>query len=387
MPLPSCLVHLRWWYSLPLLAALAACTSRSTGTPTAATARFDAITYPVIDPGLGERSVPGEQALAQAIALAIEESLRHEYRPGSILRDAHPKAHGCVRGQFQVSESLPASLAQGMFVPGKRYAAWLRFSNGSPDATRPDFKKDAHGVAIKVIGVPGPKLLEDEADAETQDFILIDHPVFFINDPERYLAMMRALNGGFFSKLRVPFALGFKGTRIALATGGKRIANPLQTRYWSMVPYQLGSGPGRQAVKYSLRACSTTRDPIPEKPAPDYLRAALRTTLQQGEACMEFLVQPRTSDAMSVEDSMTEWPEAQAPFYPVARIVIPAQVFDTPGQNLFCENLSFTPWHAVPAHRPLGATNRLRKVIYNHTSRLRHGMNATERQEPSASSP
>lgn len=387
MPLPSCLALLRGWYSLPLFAALAGCTSHSTGTPTAATARFDAITYPAIDPGLGEKAFPDEQALAQAIALAIEESLRREYPPGSVRRDAHPKAHGCVRAQFQVSESLPASLAQGMFMPGKSYDAWLRFSNGSRDATRPDFRKDAHGVAIKVMGVPGPKLLEDEADAQTQDFILIDHPVFFINDPDRYLSLMRAMNGGFFSKLRVPFALGFKGTRIALATGGKRIANPLQTRYWSMVPYQLGIGPGRQAVKYSVRACRATRDPIPEKPVPDYLRAALRTTLQGGDACMEFLVQPRTSDAMSVEDSMTEWPEAQAPFYTVARIVIPAQVFDTPEQNRFCENLSFTPWHAVPAHKPLGATNRLRKVIYDHTSRLRHDMNATVREEPSASPP
>lgn len=377
--------NLHRWYSLPFLAVLAGCTSHSTGTsPTAATAHFDVITYPTIDAGLGEKAFPGEQARAEAIALAIEETLRREYAPGSVRRDAHPKAHGCVRAQFQVSESLPAALAQGMFVPGKSYAAWLRFSNGSRDATRADFKKDAHGVAIKVMGVPGPKLLEDEADAATQDFILIDHPVFFANDPDRYLALMRALNGGILGKLRVPFALGFKGTRIALATGGKRIANPLQTRYWSMVPYQLGIGPGRQAVKYSVRACSAVRDPLPAKPAPDYLRAALRTTLQHGEACMEFLVQPRTSDAMSVEDSMTEWTEAQAPFYPVARIVIPAQVFDTTGQNRFCEALSFTPWHAVPAHKPLGATNRLRKVIYDHISRLRHGMNAAARQEPSA---
>ena len=53
---------------------------------------------------------------------------------------------------------------------------------------------------------------------------------------------------------------------------------------------------------------------------------------------MEFLVQPRTSNAMSIEDSMTEWKEGQAPFYKVATIRIPQQVFDTPDQNKFCEN-------------------------------------------------
>ena len=97
---------------------------------------------------------------------------------------------------------------------------------------------------------------------------------------------------------------------------------------------------------------------------------------------MEFLVQPRTSNSMDVEDSRTEWKEAQAPFYPVATVRFPRQVFDTPEQNTFCENLSFTPWHALPQHRPLGVTNRLRKVIYDHISRVRHTLNGAERQEP-----
>src|ERR1039457_2359242 len=80
--------------------------------------------------------------------------------------------------------------------------------------------------------------------------------------------------------------------------------------------------------------------------------------------------------------SRTEWKEAQAPFYSVATIRIPRQVFDIPEQAEFCEHLSFTPWHASPEHRPLGVTNRLRKVIYDHISRVRHEMNETKRQEP-----
>jgi hypothetical protein len=149
-----------------------------------------------------------------------------------------------------------------------------------------------------------------------------------------------------------------------------------------MVPYQLGTGSGAQAVKYSARACSATVDPMPSKPEHDFLRAALRNTMQDGDACMEFLVQPRTTSSMDVEDSRTEWKEAQAPFYTVAMIRIPRQVFDTPEQSEFCENLSFTPWHALPEHKPLGVTNRLRKVIYDHISRVRHEMNNTMRQEP-----
>lgn len=83
-------------------------------------------------------------------------------------------------------------------------------------------------------------------------------------------------------------------------------------------------------------------------------------------------------------ESRIEWKEAAAPFYKLATIRIPQQTFDTPEQNTFCENLSFTPWHALPEHKPLGVTNRLRKVIYDHISRVRHEINNAKREEPQA---
>ena len=312
----------------------------------------DAVSYSSIDLQLGERLYPNEVLIADKISTVIETSIREQYSPGSARRDAHPKAHGCVRAKVS-------------------------------DSTRADTKRDARGIAVKVLGVPASKLLQDEEQATTQDFIMINHPVFFATDPARYLSFMEDVNSGkVYRKVLIPIALGFKGTVIALETRNSRISNPLQTRYWSMVPYQLGTGPARQAVKYSVRACSAATDTLPKSPGHDYLHDALRASLQKGDACMEFLVQPRTSTSMDIEDSRIEWKESQAPFYPVAMIRIPRQVFDTPEQNEFCENLSFTPWHALPEHKPLGVTNRLRKVIYDRVSRVRHEMNETKRQEP-----
>lgn len=336
----------------------------------------NAVTHssPSIDPELGERLYPGEQALAEEIGEVIERSLRRRFATGGILRDAHPKAHGCVRAEFLVSDTLP-ELSHGVFVPGAAYQAWIRFSNGSQDATRSDIKGDARGMAIKLLRVPGVSLLSEEDEVEksaTQDFILISHPVFFFNDPRRYLSVVtRASSDRAVSKLLIPFHLGLRGALIALKTSRKKISNPVQTRYWSTVPYQLGIGPNRQAVKYSVRACSTPADPLPDRPGPNFLRDALKTTLEHGDACMDFMVQPRTSAELSVEDSMTEWTEQQAQFYKVATIRIPRQSFDTQEQNTFCEQLSFNPWHALPEHRPLGLTNRLRKVIYDRISRIR----------------
>jgi hypothetical protein len=362
---------------------IAGCTSPRIEPNPKAAAPSNVLNYPDVDARLGENLYPNENLIAEQLSVVIEESIRKQYSAGSARRDAHPKAHGCVQAEFQIVDTLPDALSKGMFVPGKTYQAWIRYSNGSGDPTRADIKRDARGMAIKVLGVPGKKLLEDDAFAKTQDFIMINHPVFFATDPARYLSFMNDANSDhFYRKLLIPVDLGAKGTRIALQTRSSRISNPLQTRYWSMVPYQLGTGDDRLAVKYSARGCSALSDPMPKKPAHDFLRDALRHTLESSAACMEFLVQARTSDRMDVEDSRIEWKEAQAPFVKVATIRIPQQTFDTPQQNAFCENLSFTPWHALPEHKPLGVTNRLRKVIYDHISRIRHEMNDTRRAEP-----
>lgn len=364
----------------PTVLFISVTTIASANTPPVVLNTPKALIYPNIDPSLSESLYPNEAATAKQIADIIEVSIRKQYATDIALRDAHPKAHGCVRAEFKINETLPPLLAQGVFIPGKTYQAWIRFSNGSSNAKQADIKKDARGMAIKLLEVSG-KNLSDE-NYSTQDFIMINHPVFFANDPARYLSFMQDINSDkFLKKLHIPFALGAKGTWIALNTRNK-ISNPLQTRYWSMVPYQLGLGDHRQAVKYSARACSIIVSPIPARPNRDFLREALRTSLQESDACMEFLVQPRTSTSMSVEDSMTEWKEDQAPFYKVATIHIPKQVFDTPEQNKFCENLSFTPWHALAEHKPLGGINRMRKIIYEQISRVRHEMNSTERLEP-----
>ncbi|MCU4526589.1 catalase family protein [Acinetobacter pittii] len=368
----------------PLVFALSGCTETLYSNTTSTTKiSSESNVYPEIDAVLGEKLQPNEELLAQNIAQVIEKSIREQYTAGNALRDAHPKAHGCVRADFHVSKNIPAQFAKGVFIPDQSYQAWIRFSNASNDATSADINKDARGIAIKLLGVSGQKILESEKQAPTQDFIMINHPVFFANDAKRYLSFMNDVNShNMIRKLHIPFALGFKGTMNALGARNSQIANPLYARYWSMVPYQLGLGNDRQAVKYSVRACSMQPNNLPKNPSHDFLREALKKTLQSTDACMEFLIQPRTSNQMLVEDSMTEWDEKAAPFYQVATIHIPKQNFDTPEQDKFCENLSFTPWHALSEHRPLGAVNRMRKVIYENISRVRHDMNSALRQEP-----
>mgnify|MGYP003508653362 CR=1 FL=1 len=67
---------------------------------------------------------------------------------------------------------------------------------------------------------------------------------------------------------------------------------------------------------------------------------------------------------------------------PQAAPDIARQAFDTPEQDAFCENLSFTPWHSLPEHEPVGVMNRVRRALYQEISRYRHAKNAAPRAEP-----
>lgn len=336
----------------------------------------------VIDTDLGEVLSDNEEELIQKIAEAIAMRVRNGPKPA--IRDAHPKAHGCVHAEFRIVDHLNLPLAQGVFKPGTAYPAYIRFSNGNPDPRRPDIKRDVRGMAIKLLNVSGEKILLDERDAQTQDFILVNHPVFFMDDLARYLKMVQALNSaGPLARLRQFLALGFLGTLRAAAMTWSKIASPLEATYWSQVPYRLGDQPYNLAVKYRVRP-HLPKGSIPDHPSPNFLRETMIAQLEAGSAAFDFEVQVRTSPIMSVETSTVEWKEFEAPFVKVATITIPKQTFATPERDQFGDNLSFTPWHALPQHRPLGAVNRVRRVVYCTVSALRHELNRTEQREPAS---
>ncbi|HEU4454447.1 MAG TPA: hypothetical protein VFR81_15370 [Longimicrobium sp.] len=234
-------------------------------------------------------------------------------------------------------------------------------------------------MAIKLMGVPGEKLLEEERDEQTQDFILISTPVFVTRDVREFDALLKSIESS------VPAQLWFYLThwRVALnvVRALKKLANPLQIRYFSTTPYLWGD----TAVKYSAIPRVSVPDTIPRNAEDDYLRAAMVRQLESGDARFDFAVQPQTdADAMPIEDPGREWSETASPYRKVASIVIPRQSFDSERQRTFGENLSFSPWHSLPEHRPLGGVNRARRLAYAFISTFRHQRNGVPRREPTS---
>jgi hypothetical protein len=153
--------------------------------------------------------------------------------------------------------------------------------------------------------------------------------------------------------------------------------NPLTNAYWSAVPYRLGP----HAVKYSAQ--STNLFPPVKRRTRNFLREAMAEYLKVADAYFDFMVQVQTdADKMPIEDSTIEWDEKVSPFIKVATIRIPRQKFDSAAQREFAENLSYTPWHSLPDHQPLGGMNRARRMVYQAGSELRHKMNRAPQEEP-----
>lgn len=320
---------------------------------------------------------PDEDAYSLDLAERLKQKIIQQYPDGLMRRDAHPKMHGVVRAEFTVEPDLPQQLRVGLFGEAKTYRAWIRFSNANASA-QPDIKRDLRGMAVKLMGVPGDKLLPSEMQEQTQDFLLVTADLFLARDVREFDAFVACMEGSLWSKI-VFFATHWRFIWNVFKSM-KRCADPLQTRYWSTTPYLFGD----TAVKYSAIPRAAAAEAMPDDPSDDFLRQAMRRRLTQGEAVFDFCVQLQTNAcSMPIEDAGRAWSEAASPFCKVATIRILQQEFDSDRQRAFGENLSFTPWHCLPAHRPLGGINRARRIVYEVISSFRHEKNHVPRQEPS----
>jgi len=106
---------------------------------------------------------------------------------GRAVRDAHAKGYGLVRAEVDIPDRLATEYAQGIYAKPGRHDALIRFSNGSPHAGADARLGGATGLALKIFGIDGSMLLEDEPDTRTFDYANINAPIFFCNTIEHYL--------------------------------------------------------------------------------------------------------------------------------------------------------------------------------------------------------
>ncbi len=325
-----------------------------------------------------EKLLPNEKEITRQITEQMTAFLAKHYQHSIAERAGNTKTYGLLKAQFEVLPLHDERLKKGIFKEPGTYPAWVRFAGPGPLVT-PDIKNNGIlSIGIKVMGVEGKKLIDDEK--MTQDFTGISAPTFTTPNIAENLKLQKQIYKG------TPLFYFLNPFDSHLLDGimqglyAKTYASPLDLRYYSCAAYLFGDG---QAIQYSLRPGSHERSKVPKNPSDNYLREAMVKTLSEKEVCFDFMIQFQTdAHKMPIENASVVWPEKLSPYIKVATLRIPAQKFDSPEQLAFARNLSINPWHCIAEHRPLGNQNRARKTIYLETSKARQNMNGEKRIEP-----
>jgi hypothetical protein len=328
-----------------------------------------------------EKPMPGEEDYLDSIISSFTKQMHLLWKSGAFERGGNTKTHGIVRGEFIVHENLPTALRHGIYAEPKTYRAWVRFSGPGPYIT-PDIEDVGFmSISIKLMGVPGPKLMDDEKF--TQDMFGVSTPTFVTPDTKAnaqlQIESVKNAQIFYFLNFRRPHVLDL----IMQSLWIKTQSSPFEAPYFSCVPYLLGEG---QAMQYSIwpKSRKKTRIPrLPFRPPHDYLREAMVASLAKGDVELDVRLQLQTDPhLMPIENNAVLWPEKLSPRISAATLHLPRQKFDSPSQMEFAKRLSYNPWHCIPEHRPLGNQSRARRRMYSELSRLRQRMNAVSHYEP-----
>jgi len=328
-----------------------------------------------------EKPQPDEEASLDSIISSFQTQMRDLWKPGGFERGGNTKTHGIVRGEFIVHDGLPENLRRGIYAKPQTFRAWVRFSGPGPYIT-PDIDDVGFmSISIKLMGVPGPKLMDEEKF--TLDMFGVSTPTFVTPDTnanaQLQIESVKNASIFYFLNFHRPHVLDF----IMQSLWIKTQSSPFEAPYFSCVPYLLGEG---QAMQYSVwpKTNKRTRIPrLPLRPPDDYLRDAMVASLAEGDVELDVRLQLQTDPhLMPIENNAVLWPERLSPRISVATLRLPRQTFDSPAQMEFAKRLSYNPWHCIAEHRPLGNQSRARRRMYGELSKLRHTMNDVPHYEP-----
>ena len=137
-----------------------------------------------------EQNEPDFERTLQAVLDDMKQHMRGSLKTegiGLVVRNAHAKGYGLAQGEFEILSGLPNEYAQGIYAKPGRHEAMVRFSNGTNHVGGDRFLGPIVGIGLKIFGIEGKTLLEDEPDSHTFDYALINHPVFFVNTLKHYV--------------------------------------------------------------------------------------------------------------------------------------------------------------------------------------------------------
>jgi hypothetical protein len=296
----------------------------------------------------------------------------------------------CAKAVFEVLDvangvdrAVADRLARGIYASPGSYAATVRFSNGAT-SVNDDWRPDVRGLAFCVELDASPSASPQSPGAR-QDYSLHSAPTLPFNDVHALMVLAKVLGAPNEAMTlgSLPFRdqLNYARTMMAVTQQARQPVRPYQQiRYWSAAPFRHGL----DVVKYCASpAAANPAHPL-EKRNPNALRDELirhlneDATMSSFDLGVQFLdinnmtYQGKHRDASFwIENASVEWPEAQAPFHPVARLTL------LPTSQLSeetCEAVSIdVAGNSLEEHAPVGRLSRARRRAVRASQHARLG--------------
>jgi hypothetical protein len=344
-----------------------------------------------------EQAESDEAATADALVTTLRSISETTFKDGGhALRSVHAKSHALLKGEIEILAGLPQVLAQGLFAEPATYPVVTRIST-IPGDILDDNVSVPRGLGLKIIGVPGARLDGSEDDT-TQDFVMVNGPVFGAATGKAFLKNLKLLAAttdkaeGAKKVLSTVLqgveslveAFGGKSPTL-VQMGGHPETNPLGETYFTQAPHLFGDYIAKFALfPLSPELTALTNAKVDLSGKPDGLRQAAIEFFKANGGVWELRVQLCTDiETMPVEDSTVQWPEDQSPYIAVARLMVkPQDAWSEARSKAVDDGLYFSPWHGLAAHRPLGSIMRLRKPAYRMSARFRSEHTGCPMREP-----
>jgi hypothetical protein len=323
------------------------------------------------------------------ITRTMASHYRHAYRP------VHAKSHGVLTGTLEVHPSLPGPLAQGLFAKPASYPAILRFSTNPGDLLA-DSVSSPRGLAVKVLNVEG-EMLPSHAGNTTQDFLCIDAKALGVPDPAGFLKQIQILDKTLELSEPVKQAVStlVRGTNVAFgAVGihsgaldalGHLYTHILGETYTTIAPLRYGDFIAKLAiVPSSDNLKELVGKHVDAGHGFNALEDLIKSFFKSNTASWEIQAQlALDSEETPIEDASKQWPEDKSPYWTVATLRVDPQDSYSDARQMFVdEQLSFSPWHGLAAHQPLGGIMRARLKAYEEASKFRTERNLRPHVEP-----
>jgi len=343
-----------------------------------------------------EQINPNEQEVVSGLNDAFDVILKRTAEDyGHAVRSVHAKAHGILKAKMIVRDNLPAELAQGLFSRSGNYDVYMRMSTNAGDIL-PDAIALPRGLAMKVVGVEGPRL--SDAAGSTQDFVMVNGPVFQAPNAEKFLGNLKMLakttdrmegTKEVLSSVLQTVNKGLEAVGISSpavqSLGGAPDVDPLGETYFSVTPFRYGDYVAKFRLKpVSVGLTELMGRKIDTSVSENAIRETVQAEMRDIRAQWEFQVQLcRNIEDQPIEDPTVEWDETDAPFVTVAIVSAgPQDSWSDEKVDEVDERMRFSVWTGLAAHQPLGNINRARKAPYEHSAQFRQGFNRCPIHEP-----